>query len=77
MSGFVKDQSGSSSNSGAEALLINTDLSLKDESVGGPLLNLSGQVVGFNIRSSASSVAGSFIPANVLSGAITAAEAKK
>jgi S1-C subfamily serine protease len=55
---------------------IQTDIILKDGAFGGPLINLSGQVVGLNIANISVTQNGNFIPINSIKSIISTAEAK-
>ena len=51
---------------GLEVKLINTDISLKINGIGGPLINLSGEIVGFQTSFSVNNAESSFLPINSL-----------
>ncbi len=64
---------------GASAGYINaieTDLKLGDGATGGPLLNLSGQVVGLSTVSMGSGINGNFVPIALIKTAISLIESK-
>ncbi len=57
--------------------LIETDVTLKDSALGGPLLNLSGQVVGLNVSNVFGIQNRNFIPIGLIKTAISVATSEK
>lgn len=56
--------------------VVQTDINLKDTVFGGPLVNLSGQIVGINIASTFNLQGASFTPINLVQVLISAVETK-
>ena len=70
----LKRSPATSSETPSNLEIIQTDVVLKDSTFGGPLLNLSGQVIGLNTINSGVAQNGNFTPINTVVPLISSAE---